>query len=264
MKVVGALLLSCALVSGGQAAEQKSVATLQDLNGKVLMNKGSGLVSGTPGTDLKDGDRIVTLDKSGARIVFPDGCTVTLEENKMFEINAELGCKVPLLVCTPAPIAVLPTTEGLVIGGTGAEGATAIGSPVSKNSSGNRPGSSVATLHDMNGKVLMNKGSGLVSGKTGADLKDGDRVVTLDKSGAKVVFNDGCTVTIEENKIFEINAELGCRAALLLPCHLASVAVLPATRGLFMGAASVGTAAAIGNAIFNNNDNGDNRPISPQ
>ena len=58
----------------------------------------------------------------------------------------------------------------------------------------------------------MNKGEGLVSGKAGAALVDGDRIVTLDKSSAKIVFADGCTVTLEENNIFVINAELGCKA----------------------------------------------------
>ena len=94
MKIVTALLLASALAATGQAAAQGTgAATLQDLNGKVLMNKGDGLVSGKAGAALVEGDRIVTLDKSGAKIVFADGCTVTLEENNIFVINAELGCK---------------------------------------------------------------------------------------------------------------------------------------------------------------------------
>ena len=71
MKIVTALLLASALMIAGQAAAQSTEATLQDLSGKVLMNKGDGLVSGKAGAALVDGDRIVTLDKSGARIVFP-------------------------------------------------------------------------------------------------------------------------------------------------------------------------------------------------
>jgi hypothetical protein len=95
MKHASALLLASALCLTGQATAQGSAAaTLQDLNGKVLVNKGNGLVvSGKTGTALVNGDRIFTLDKSGARIVFADGCAVTLDENKLFVINAELGCK---------------------------------------------------------------------------------------------------------------------------------------------------------------------------
>ena len=103
MKIVTALLLASTLAITGQAIAQGTEATLQDLSGKVLMNKGDGLVSGKAGTALVDGDRIVTLDKSGARIVFPDGCGVTLEENMIFVINSQLGCKaVPVATNQPA------------------------------------------------------------------------------------------------------------------------------------------------------------------
>jgi hypothetical protein len=102
MKLISALLLFSTLVTAGQAATQETKATLEDLSGKVLMNKGDGLVSGKAGSSLVDGDRIITLDKSGAKIVFTDGCTVTLEENNIFVINAELGCKALPLASTGA------------------------------------------------------------------------------------------------------------------------------------------------------------------
>jgi len=105
MKLISALLLVSALVAAGQAAAQGTGATLQDFSGKVLMNKGEGLVSGKAGAALVDGDRIVTLDKASARIVFADGCTVTLEENNIFVINAELGCKALPVASTGAAAA---------------------------------------------------------------------------------------------------------------------------------------------------------------
>jgi hypothetical protein len=117
MKLTSALLLFSALVAAGQAAAQGTgAATLQELNGKVLMNKGDGLVSGKAGTALMDGDRIVTLDKSGAKIVFADGCTVTLEENNIFVINAELGCKALPVASTGAAAAggISGTTAALI------------------------------------------------------------------------------------------------------------------------------------------------------
>ena len=125
MKIVTALLMTSALMTVGQAAAQGTAATLQDMNGKVLMNKGSGLVSGRAGTALVDGDRIVTLDKSGARVVFPDGCGVTLQENMIFVVNSELGCKALPVASNPPPAAPaalaattgLTTTQGLIIGG---------------------------------------------------------------------------------------------------------------------------------------------------
>lgn len=117
MKLISALLLFSALVTAGQAAAQGMDATLQDLSGKVLMNKGDGLVSGKAGVALVDGDRIVTLDKSSAKIVFADGCTVTLEENNIFVINAELGCKALPVTSTGAAAAaggVSGTTAALI------------------------------------------------------------------------------------------------------------------------------------------------------
>ena len=149
MKIVTALLLTSALMAVGQAGAQGTAATLQDLNGKVLMNKGSGLVSGKPGTALLDGDRIVTLDKSGAKIIFPDGCGVTLEENMIFVINSQLGCKALPVASNPPPVAPTATgltaTQGLLIGAAYVGGGAIIGNTVfnnNKNNNDNRPISS--------------------------------------------------------------------------------------------------------------------------
>ena len=141
MKLTSALLLFSALVAAGQAAAQGTgAATLQELNGKVLMNKGDGLVSGKAGTALMDGDRIVTLDKSGAKIVFADGCTVTLEENNIFVINAELGCKALPVASTGAAAAggMSGTTAALI--GAGVLGlGLALGSGGGSSTNDNRP-----------------------------------------------------------------------------------------------------------------------------
>ena len=68
------ILILCNAVSGvGLAADPVADATLAEFAGKTLVNKGDGLVSGKPGAVLHDGDRVITLDKSSARIVFPDG-----------------------------------------------------------------------------------------------------------------------------------------------------------------------------------------------
>ena len=129
MKPISALLLFSALVTAGQAVAQGTEATLEDLSGKVLMNKGDGLVSGKAGASLVDGDRIVTLDKAGAKIVFPDGCSVTLEENMIFVINSRLGCKALPVASNPTPAAVSGLTAGqeLFIGVAWVGGGAGIG-----------------------------------------------------------------------------------------------------------------------------------------
>lgn len=141
MKIVTALLLASALMTAGQAAAQSAGATLQDLSGKVLMNKGDGLVSGKTGSVLVDGDRIVTLDKSGARIVFPDGCGVTLEENMIFVINSQLGCKAtPVATNQPAAPGLTTPTQGLILGTAYVGGGALIGNSIfNNNRHDNRP-----------------------------------------------------------------------------------------------------------------------------
>lgn len=141
MKIVTALLLTSALLAAGQATAQDTAATLQDINGKVLMNKGDGLVSGKVGAALVDGDRIVTLDKSGARIVFPDGCGVTLEENMIFVINSQLGCKAAPVASNQAAAPGLTTpTQGLIVGSAYVGGGALIGNSIfNNNSNDNRP-----------------------------------------------------------------------------------------------------------------------------
>ena len=136
MKILTALLLSSALFAAGQVAAQGTAATLQDLDGKVLGNKGDGFASGKKGSGLKEGDRIVTLNKSSARIMFPDGCGVTLQENMTFVINSKLGCKALPVASTPAPAAAVggPTaTQRVLISALDVRTGALIGNAASNN-----------------------------------------------------------------------------------------------------------------------------------
>jgi hypothetical protein len=142
MKIVTALLIvASTLLIAGQAAAQSADATLQDLSGKVLVNKGDGLVSGRAGSALMDGDRIVTLDKSGARIVFPDGCGVALQENMIFVVNAQLGCKaVPVASNQPVAPGLTTPTQGMILGTAYVGGGALIGNSIfNHNRNDDRP-----------------------------------------------------------------------------------------------------------------------------
>lgn len=141
MKIVTALLLASTLAITGQAIAQGTGATLEELSGKVLVNKGDGLVSGRAGTVLVDGDRIVTLDKSGARIVFPDGCGVTLEENMIFVINSQLGCRaVPVAANQPLAPGLTTPTQGLILGTAYVGGGALVGNLIfNHNRNDDRP-----------------------------------------------------------------------------------------------------------------------------
>ena len=135
MKFPTVLLLASTVMFAGQVLAKDEAATLQDLTGKVLMNKGDGLVSGKAGAALVDGDRIVTLDKSGARVVFRDGCDVNLKENMVFVVDAEKGCKAVPLASGPGAAGVGLTSNQVVLG-TAIVGGGAI---IIGNGRGNQP-----------------------------------------------------------------------------------------------------------------------------
>lgn len=67
----------------------------------------------------------------------------------------------------------------------------------------------LASLDDVNGKVLVNKGKGFVSAKPGMEVRPGDRIVTLDNASAKVVFNSGCVTNLKENSVLGMDGK-GC------------------------------------------------------
>ena len=142
-KFSSALTLSCLCIGFAYAQDPANVAKVTKANGKVLVNKGNGLVSTKAGTLLVDGDRIVTLDKSNARVIFSDGYELVLEENKILVIDMKLGSKSAVLASEPAAGAVaaggsLP--EGLwIVGIIGAGGALLAGANSNNNNSDNRP-----------------------------------------------------------------------------------------------------------------------------
>ena len=119
--------------------------------------------------------------------------------------------------------------------------------------------SAVATLKDLDGKVLVNRGDGLKSAITGVELVDGNRVVTLDKSGVRIVFNDGCDVRLKENEIFVIDEKLGCKA--LVTSGSGAATGLTAGQLALIGAGAVGVGAIVASHGGSNNDR---RPISNQ
>lgn len=69
------------------------VAVINKASGKVMADKGKGFVTSTVGTFLKEGDRVVALEESGAEIVFFDCCAATLKSNNLINVNANPGCK---------------------------------------------------------------------------------------------------------------------------------------------------------------------------
>ena len=126
-----------------------------------------------------------------------------------------------------------------------------------------------AEIRQPRNKVLVNQGEGLVSVKDGMMLRDGDTVVTLDKSETTIVFHDGCRIHLKENEKVTIDHNLHCKAAVLSSSGAAGAVGAGTAGGLTLGQGLVIGGVIIGGGILigNNNggsNNGNNQPISPQ
>ncbi len=87
-------------------ADSASVATLTQVTGKVMVNKGKGFTMAKAGLGLADSDRLITLDDSSASVVFADGCVNSVKANSVLAISKSAGCQAQAaLVNTPAPTA---------------------------------------------------------------------------------------------------------------------------------------------------------------
>ncbi|MBV2194668.1 MAG: hypothetical protein KUL81_15150 [Azonexus sp.] len=102
-------------VVGAQAAEQAQLATLSNVNGKVLVNKGNGYVSAKSGTSLGEGDRVISLNGATASVVYEDGCVTQMPENSLLAFDKFTACgKEPFKVAS----AKQPVQYAQAIGGT--------------------------------------------------------------------------------------------------------------------------------------------------
>ena len=96
------------LGASGMATAQgnaEPVATLEKLEGTVMVNKGTGYTTQKASMPLNEGDSVITLKDSAAEIVFRDGCRAQLKANNMMSISLNPGCKAAIVaVNPPAPV----------------------------------------------------------------------------------------------------------------------------------------------------------------
>lgn len=86
---------------------------------------------------------------------------------------------------------------------------------------------SIARLVDTSGNVLVSRDAGLASGTESLRLMPGTRVLTTANSGAVVLYDNGCRVTLKENQRFEVEKDKPC--ALLMAQNIVAA---PAAVGL--------------------------------
>jgi hypothetical protein len=100
-----ASVMSLGLTVSAAQADTASVATLTQVGGKVMVNKGKGFVAAKSGMALAENDRLITLDASSASVVFADGCVNNVKANSVLAVSKAAGCKTQAMnVNSPMPI----------------------------------------------------------------------------------------------------------------------------------------------------------------
>jgi len=99
-------------------AAQDGVARLLRIEGEILITRSNGSVSGTEGSTLRPGDRLIVLEGGRGSIRFADGCTYPLSDHAIFTVPATSPCATGW---TPAV-----ASQGLT-GGAAAAGAAPFG-----------------------------------------------------------------------------------------------------------------------------------------
>jgi ABC-type Fe3+-hydroxamate transport system substrate-binding protein len=124
----------------------------------------------------------------------------------------------------------------------------------------------VATMNKAEGTVMVDKGKGFVTSKSNAVLNEGDRVITLAKSGAEITFVDGCKAQLKANNMMVIALNPGCKGAIVAVDGAAAAgATTAAAAGPIVPLSAMVVPALVGGAIFAAAPAGnDDTPISGQ
>jgi hypothetical protein len=80
--VIGALITAPVFAAGDPAARLAAV------DGLVLVNQGAGFTPVTNGAVLHAGDRLLSLKGAHARLIYANGCAVSLNANAMVTVAA--------------------------------------------------------------------------------------------------------------------------------------------------------------------------------
>lgn len=67
---------------------------LKDVQGKVMVNTGSGYVAGNSGMQLKPGYKVTVSGNSKAKIVYANNCSQDLKGNSLIKVGTASECQV--------------------------------------------------------------------------------------------------------------------------------------------------------------------------
>lgn len=121
----------------------------------------------------------------------------------------------------------------------------------------------VAKLNKTEGTVLVDQGKGFRSSKANTPLYEGNRVITLDKSTAEVIFNDGCKTLLNANNMITVAMKPGCKAAIVAVNGAATAGAV----GPIVSLSNLAAPLLVGGAAFlvlQGDGGDDDTPISAQ
>ena len=226
------LTIGLAGYAAGASALEPS-AVLQQSKGQVFIGQTTAMVKAQQGMPLYAGNRVVAAAGGGAKIVYPDGCTVALQENSVLTVSGPNQCK--------AGQAVVHRVGGFQNARIGQAG------PVtSKNS--------VATVQQVKGTGQVDQ-----AGATqGMNLSKGNRVTANVNSQIVVRYADGCEVVVEAGKTLLIDDLPVCTPGLVVGGGGVVVGASAAVGVGAMAIGGLGLATVVAAAL-----NPDNNAASP-
>jgi hypothetical protein len=74
-----------------------SAATVESVQGDVLINHGEGFVKAASGAQANAGDQLMATPGSSAKLVYSDGCQVNVIPGRVVGVGAQPPCKAPYM-----------------------------------------------------------------------------------------------------------------------------------------------------------------------
>ena len=156
--VMTSLAIAVAGYAAGASAADPS-AVLQQSTGRVFVGQTATMIKAQPGMPLYAGNRVVAAAGGGAKVIYPDGCAVSLPENSALAVGKPDQCK--------AGQATIYTVGGFQNARIGQAG------PVNS-------GEAVATVGEIKGNGLVNKtGATTAAGGTATGVGAGVAGATI-------------------------------------------------------------------------------------
>lgn len=90
--VMTSLAIAVAGYAAGASAADPS-AVLQQSTGRVFVGQTATMIKAQPGMPLYAGNRVVAAAGGGAKVIYPDGCAVSLPENSALAVGKPDQCK---------------------------------------------------------------------------------------------------------------------------------------------------------------------------